>query len=393
MAPERDAELFGFGDPALGWTLQRDRPIGDVAVRAKLASVGDPAAADIEAFRAAVLHLAEASADELATARRRGARRRVAPGGCVGHVGGHAPTGRAARGSPHRCTGRRVRLGRGSRTRPDRRRRRRADDVDGEPGPLRRVADDPGFLHTPSIHQAEVAALLRNAHLAHGGGDDDPFAITITSQRVRLAQRVFDGVRAGRSLGAVLGYLVERDLHERGLDASVDNAREVTPLPGQEALPIPARRLDGLALHKLWADSEGHAVDHLVAGSQDEALRSKAEGVLRRLGVTVDAAADLLQAEQVHHMVRGNLTAAVNTLGDIDRGLAPAAGTRSRAHAAHRHHRHPSRRRRAARRCRTDRRLGRSCGFGVGHRRAGARRLAGRLPRPGGGPRAHRDRR
>ena len=323
VAPERDAELFGFGDPALGWTLQRDRPIGDVAVRAKLASVGDPAAADIEAFRAAVLHLAEASADELrphvagaldaashrvdawatSVATRRLAELRAdRPTGVLvggyGWVEGLAPDPIDAAGAE-------------------------TDDVDGEPGPLRRVADDPGFLHTPSIHQAEVAALLRNAHLAHGGEDDDPFAITITSQRVRLAQRVFDGVRAGRSLGAVLGYLVERDLHERGLDASVDNAREVTPLPGQEALPIPARRLDGLALHKLWADSEGHAVDHLVAGSQDEVLRSKAEGVLRRLGVTVDAAADLLQAEQVHHMVRGNLTAAVNTLGDIDRGLAP----------------------------------------------------------------------
>ena len=140
---------------------------------------------------------------------------------------------------------------------------------------------------------------------------------------MRLAQRIFDGVRAGRSLGAVLGYLVERDLHERGLDASVDNAREVSPLPGQEMLPIAARRLDGLSLHKLWSDSEDHAVDHLVAGSQDEALRRRAAGVLRRLGVAVDAAADLLQAEQVHHIVRGNLTAAVNTLGDIDRGLAP----------------------------------------------------------------------
>ena len=239
----------------------------------------------------------------------------------MGDVAGDPPARRAAGRATHRRAGRRLRLGRGAR--PEPRRRRRRADVDGEPAPLRRAVDDPGFLHAPSIHQAQVAALLRNAHLTHGGGDDDPFAITITSQRVRLAQRIFDGVRAGRSLGAVLGYLVERDLHERGLDASVDNAREVSPLPGQELLPIPARRLDGLALHKLWADSEDHAVDHLVAGSQDEALRRKAAGVLRRLGVAVDAAADLLQAEQVHQFVRGNLTAAVNTLGDIDRGLAP----------------------------------------------------------------------
>ncbi len=320
VAPAHDAELFGFGDSTLGWSAQRARSVDGSTVRARLASTGDPAAAGIEAFRAAALTVAEANAELLAphvagaldaashrvdawatslAMRRLADLRADRPTGLLvggyGWVEGLAP-------DPIDVA---------------------AEPVEGEPGPLRRAADDPGFLHAPSIHQAEVAALLRNAHLAHGGGDDDPFAITITSQRVRLAQRIFDGVRAGRSLGAVLGYLVERDLHERGLDASVDNAREVAPLPGQEALPIPARRLDGLALHQLWSDSEGHAVDHLVAGSQDEALRRRAAGVLRRLGVAVDAAADLLQAEQVHHMVRGNLTAAVNTLGDIDRGLAP----------------------------------------------------------------------
>ncbi|HEX6886541.1 MAG TPA: hypothetical protein VF143_00430 [Candidatus Nanopelagicales bacterium] len=320
VAPTHDPEFFGFTGSTLGWSAQRDRSVGASTVRARLASDGDPAAADIDAFRSAALRLAAATADELAphvadnldaashrvdawatslATRRLAELRAGRPTGVLvggyGWVEGLAP-------DPGESV---------------------AEPVEGEPAPLRRAADDPGFLHAPSLHQAEVAALLRNAHLGHGGGDDDPFAITITSQRVRLAQRIFAGVRAGRSLGAVLGYLVERDLHERGLDAAVDNAREVAPLPGQELLPIPARRLDGLSLHKLWSDSEDHAVDHLVAGSQDAALRRKAAGVLRRLGVAVDAAADLLQAEQVHHMVRGNLTAAVNTLGDIDRGLAP----------------------------------------------------------------------
>jgi hypothetical protein len=320
VAPHHDEEIYGFGDPAAGWSAQRDRPVGDTTVRARLASAADPAGVAIEAFRAAVGMVAAAPAAEVA-ARLAGlldaashridawatslATRRLAelrddhPAGVL--VGGYGWV---------------------EGLRPDTT-ELVADAVEGETGPLRRVADDPGFLHAPSIHQAEVAALLRNAHLSHGGGDDDPFAITITSQRVRLAQRIFDGVRAGRGLGAVLGYLVERDLHERGLDASVDNAREVAPLPGQETLPIAARRLDGLVLHALWAASEDHAVDHLVNGSQDAALRRRAAGVLRRLGVAVDAAADLLQAEQVHHFTRGNLTAAVNTLGDIDRGLAP----------------------------------------------------------------------
>ena len=159
-----------------------------------------------------------------------------------------------------------------------------AETPPGEPGELLSAVDDPGFLHAPSLHQAQVAALLRNAHLANGGGADDPFAISLTSERVRLARTVFDGVRAGRTVGAVLGYLVERDLHEHGLDKAVDNAREVSPLPGEEHLPPAARRLDGLSLHRLWAASEDHAVDHLVGGDPSEADRTAAQAVLRRLG-------------------------------------------------------------------------------------------------------------
>ncbi len=319
-APAQDDEIYGFARLASGWTAQRDRTVDGSTVRARLANATDPASASIQAFRAAVATLADADAESLTrhlagaldaaayrvdawatslAVRRLAELRAGQPHGVL--VGGYGWAENLQPGTTDSVT----------------------EAIAGEPGPLRRMADDPGFLHAPSIHQAQVAALLRNAHLAHGGGADDPFAITITSQRVRLAQRVFDAVRAGRSLGAVLGYLVERDLHERGLDDAVDNAREVSPLPGQESLPPAARRLDGLALHQLWADSEDHAIDHLVAGSQDAALRGKAAGVLRRLGATVDAAADLLQAEQVHHFAGGNLTAAVNTLGDIDRGLAP----------------------------------------------------------------------
>ena len=362
------------------------RPVGGDTVRARLASAGDPAAADIEAFRAAALTVAAASADVLAP---HVAETLDAASHRVDAWATSLATRRLAELRAERPTG--VLVGgygwvEGLAPEPG---DAVAEPVEGEPGPLRRAVDDPGFLHAPSIHQAEVAALLRNAHLTHGGGDDDPFAITITSQRVRLAQRIFDGVRAGRSLGAVLGYLVERDLHERGLDASIDNAREVSPLPGQEALPIPARRLDGLSLHQLWSDSEDHAVDHLVAGSQDAALRRKAAGVLRRLGVAVDAAADLLQAEQVHHMVRGNLTAAVNTLGDIDRGLAPppeldfVRTPRTGTTVTHR----------VAVVLPVDAAPTGGWADGgelaLGRDRTGARRLAGAVPRPGGRSRAH----
>lgn len=320
IAPPRDPEFFGFGGSSLGWAAQRDRDIGGSTVRARLADGADPARAGLGEFLAATRTIAAASAGQLESelagvldaashridawatslaTRRLAALRADAPTGVL--IGGYGWVEGLRRDTAEQVS----------------------EAVGDEPGPLLRAVDDPGFLHAPSVHQAQVAAMLRNAHLAHGGGEKDPFAISVTSQRVRLAQRIFDGVRAGRSLGAVLGYLVERDLHERRLDAAVDNAREAAPLPGQEGLPPAARRLDGLKLHELWAASEDHAIDHLVTNIPGEEARDKARGVLRRLGVAVDAAADLIQAEQAHHFARGNLTAAVNTLGDIDRGLTP----------------------------------------------------------------------
>ncbi len=314
-----DAEFYGFGDPDLGWTARRDSQLsGGGTVRERMADSAPTSS--MASFRAAVDALADASVPSLerhllgaldATSHRLDAwvtslamarlaeLREVTPAGVL--VGGYGWVEGLRPDEPTPVT----------------------EVVPDEAGPLVRAIEDPGFIHAPSVHQAQVAAMLRNAHLAHGGGETDPFAVSLTSERIRLARWIFDGVRAGRSVGAVLGYLVERDLHERGLDFAVANAREVTPLPGQDDLPVAARRLDGLKLHELWANSEGHAVDHLVDGSQDEALRNKAAGVLRRLNASVDAAADALQAEQVHQFARGDLSRAVSTVADIDRGLAP----------------------------------------------------------------------
>lgn len=316
-----DEEFYGFGEGALGWTAQRDHvlPQGGT-VRERLAAGTDPAAGSLTAFRAAVGAIATAEVPSLErhllgtldtaayrldawvtslAASRLADLRKTQPTGVV--VGGY---GWAEQLTPQPLA-------------PV------ADVLDGEPGPLLPAADDPGYLHAPSLHQAQVAALLRNAHLANGGGAGGPFAISLTSERVRLARWIFDGVRAGRTVGAVLGYLTERDLHDHQLDASIDNAREVCPLPGEEDLPVPARRLDGLRLQKLWSDSEDHALDHLVGNDQSDTTRKRARAVLRRLNVAVDAAADAIQAEQVHQFARGDLTRAVSSLADFDRGLVP----------------------------------------------------------------------
>jgi hypothetical protein len=54
----------------------------------------------------------------------------------------------------------------------------------GETGTVVQPASDAGFIHAPSITQAQTAALLRNAHLTHARGDaQNLFAVDLSSRR------------------------------------------------------------------------------------------------------------------------------------------------------------------------------------------------------------------
>ena len=98
--------------------------------------------------------------------------------------------------------------------------------------PVFQSANNPGFVHTPSLTQATTAAVLRSGHLAHAGNQtpNDLLAIDLSSERVRLATWLLDGVRQGQPLGALLGYRFERRLQEAGKPQFISFFRELAPL-------------------------------------------------------------------------------------------------------------------------------------------------------------------
>src|SRR5204863_3273439 len=91
-----------------------------------------------------------------------------------------------------------------------------------------------GYIHAPSLGQAATGAVLRSGHLAHLDGPDAPLALDLSSRRVRLALALLDGVRAGQPLAALLGYRLERGLHENHrelvLDRYIAALRALAPL-------------------------------------------------------------------------------------------------------------------------------------------------------------------
>jgi hypothetical protein len=192
---------------------------------------------------------------------------------------------------------------------------------EGAPTPLSTDNSAGGYIHAPSLAQAATAAVLRAGHLTHA--DRDPasaaLAIDLSSARVRAAMGLLDGVRQGQSLGALLGYRAERQLHELGAHTAVEVVRMLAPPPVVTATGtpegIPPRAVcDGLALSRL---DRGAVVAAAAANGADA---NAVTTTLIALTDAVDAVADLLLAESVHQIVRGNPDRAAAALDMLNRG-------------------------------------------------------------------------
>ena len=200
----------------------------------------------------------------------------------------------------------------------------------GELAPLAFPANDSGFIHAPSATHATAAALLRNAHLGPTGvpAADDPFAIDLSSRRVREAERLLDGVRQGQPLGALLGYRFERSLHELSLDPFIARFRKLAPLVttavdnnSAAADAIAANNVvDGLALNQQWLAAPDAVLAQVGAtGVESTSLRP----ILAALNDAVDALSDALTAEAAYQIARGNTSRIAGTLSAIAQGDAP----------------------------------------------------------------------
>ena len=202
----------------------------------------------------------------------------------------------------------------------------------GESGPLVVATNDSGFIHAPSATHAAAAAVLRNAHLGPKGQPDgnSPFAIDLSSRRVREADRLLDGVRTGQPIGALLGYRIERALHDLGLDTAIPALRSIAPLtPAQSAdanTPTDALAannvVDGLTLAQKWSASQTEITTALTT-AVGAALVGKAQNELNALTDLVDGLTDALTAEAAYQIARGNTSRAAATLSSIARGEAP----------------------------------------------------------------------
>ncbi|HEX2339452.1 MAG TPA: hypothetical protein VHI98_03145 [Vicinamibacterales bacterium] len=162
--------------------------------------------------------------------------------------------------------------------------------------PTSATAGTDGYIQAPSPSQAATAALLRSAHLRHAAG---PFAIDLSSTRVRRAEYYLDLLRKGLSLGEALGHAGERFLHEAHRDDLIFPLRQRLPLRNvNDDASLEIRLFDGLAF--LDANIASFPTD------MQETLTS----LKTALADDLDTVADLVLAEAVHQRSQGRSGAA-----------------------------------------------------------------------------------
>jgi len=196
--------------------------------------------------------------------------------------------------------------------------------------------DNGGFVHAPSINHASAAAVLRSGYLSHASAENpDAMAVNLSSERVRRALFILEGIRNGQTLEALLGYQFERGLHDRGsqndnlkkLNEYIYDFRDAFPLEqhivqqqGADAVTetIPANNVvNGVRLSENKTPFPYGATGDVTGATTDERNAIEAEKSL--LDDSLDALKDLMLSESVFQMVQGNAdrsSAVMNALKD-----------------------------------------------------------------------------
>jgi len=211
--------------------------------------------------------------------------------------------------------------------------------------PLLRDSTNGGYILAPSLNHAVAASVLRNGYLSNATpANPQTLAVNLSSERVRKALHVLEGIRNGQSLGALLGYHLERGLHDRydsttgfTVDEVIYDLRLAFPLYGgqlatseeddpQESVEA-NNVINGLDL--VTAIKENPANKTYPFGkstlpntlSTDQVIAINEE-VDRMLDLH-DAIADLVMAESVYQVTLGNYDRAASTLDAFSKAGFP----------------------------------------------------------------------
>lgn len=203
-----------------------------------------------------------------------------------------------------------------------------------------------GFINAPSQNHAVTGAILRNGYEAYANRENaNMFNVNLSSERVRKALKIVEGIQHGQSLAALLGYEFERGIHDNNHLANVDHyvfkLRRKFPLAGNRIRStaeddenvsieqLEARNVvDGLRMIEFAEDNLGSNdeplyFDALGLGSVSAQEKEIIVNEINNIRDINDAVADLAFAESVHQIAQGNIERAAGTLNTYSSGNYP----------------------------------------------------------------------
>ena len=219
-------------------------------------------------------------------------------------------------------------------------------------------SENQGFIHAPSTSQAIAAAILRAGYRANqnqesGENLTNRFSVNLTSSRVRAALNLLEGVRNGNELAAMLGYQLERGLHEyypageemdqfilplrmayplvvpinTVADGEQDNAARANVVNGLSILEEINQKIanenfpTGMLLYDLLTSRPNLVPERLTQIVQHKP--AKLNALLReidRMADSLDALGDLALSESVYQLVQGNHVRAAAVVSALAEG-------------------------------------------------------------------------
>jgi hypothetical protein len=148
--------------------------------------------------------------------------------------------------------------------------------------------------------------------------ESNPFTINLTSDRIQKSKFLLDGIRQGQQLEALLGYQLERHLHENNLHKEIYALRETFPLyendTGNSTGFVNLSVIDGLKAIK--------NKENLPAQLNAQA-KAMVKKQIEKLEDTMDGSLDTLFYEAGYQVTQGNLSQAAAALDATKGELEP----------------------------------------------------------------------
>lgn len=177
-------------------------------------------------------------------------------------------------------------------------------------------SDNQGFILAPTVNHAATAAFLKSAYTARSSNDNpDLLSVNISSERMRKASFILDGIRNGQPIETLIGYEFEKKLIESNLHSFVYVFREKfkpqTVVPTIEGtasnLYDYTYVVNGLDLLKTYKADKSNFISNLSLQTQPTSIQvEKIETALDYSLNILDALGDLATAEGAYQIMLGN---------------------------------------------------------------------------------------